>query len=92
MRNKAGRDHRRYVRLSGIAFILKVETDYCGVCLGPLVEDSYPHPMSTSIGHEPPLLVAAREGWVTVIERPEHLLCNLRKGTLTDADGLSTVV
>lgn len=38
-----------------------------------------------SVGHEPPLSVAARDGWLIIAERPEHFLCNMRKGVRDDA-------
>jgi hypothetical protein len=82
--NKAGRDHRRHARKRALVMILRVNPPWCGVCFLPLTDVPYPDPMSTTVGHEPPLSVAAREGWLTVIERPEHKRCNLWKGTLTD--------
>jgi hypothetical protein len=45
----------------------------------------HPDPLFTTIGHEPPLAVAAREGWSVITERPEHLACNLQKGVQDDA-------
>lgn len=78
-------DRRRRVAMAGIALVVHVEADHCGVCLGPLAPDlRHPDPLSTSVGHEPPLAVAQRDGWIVVAERPEHLLCNLRKGERVD--------
>lgn len=78
---------RRKVARAGILLVVKVEATECGICLRPLEPDrSHPDPLATTIGHEPPLAVAAREGWTVAVERPEHLGCNLWKGARPDAE------
>lgn len=77
----------RRVARSSVPFVLTLDLDGCAICGGPLrPEFRAPHPLSSSVGHEPPLAVARRDGWLTVIERPEHLGCNQRKGSRVDAD------
>lgn len=78
--------HRRRVRRARVLLVVRVEASACGVCLQPLTAERYPHPMATTIGHEPPLSVAEREGWTVVAERPEHHRCNKSKGAHTDAE------
>ena len=48
----------------------------------------YPNPASESIGHEPPIAwVSARPEYEgTLVLRPEHLICNKRKGARRDAE------
>ena len=46
----------------------------------------WPDPMAYTVGHEPPLAAAERDGWRIVAERPEHLVCNQRKNVRTDAE------
>jgi hypothetical protein len=77
---------RRKERQAGILLTVKVESDICGVCLEPLTEFKHPHPLSTSLGHEPPLSVAKRDGWLIITERPEHFRCNVIKGARTDVE------
>jgi hypothetical protein len=78
---------RRKARKAGILLVVRVQADYCGVCLGPLVQQAaWPDNRATTVGHEPPLAVAAREGWRVVAERPEHFVCNRRKWARTDAE------
>lgn len=81
---------RRRLAKAGILLVINVSSTECGVCFEPLTDLPYPDPMATSIGHEPPLIIAQREGWTTVVERPEHLICNLRKGERTDCDHAAT--
>ena len=78
--------HKRRAALGGILLIVHVESDVCGVCQEPLTGAAYPDPLSTTIGHEPPLATAKRDGWRVVTERPEHWLCNQRKGARYDID------
>lgn len=78
---------RRRARKAGILLTVKVESDCCGVCSESLsVGLVYPDPQATTVGHEPPLAVATRDGWTVVVERPEHAVCNWRKGIRTDAE------
>ena len=81
----AWRDRRRAAE-AGIALVVKVASDECGVCLQPLTSEPYPHPMSTTIGHEPPISRAAKEGWLIVTQRPEHWACNSRKAAKLDCE------
>lgn len=77
----------RKVAKAGIILVVKVDATECGVCQESLQpERTHPDPLATTVGHEPPLTVAARDGWTVVAERPEHLGCNLRKGVRTDAE------
>jgi hypothetical protein len=76
----------RAARKAGVLLVVKVDADHCGVCLAPLTGETWPHPMSTTVGHEPPLSVAERDGWLVVAERPEHWSCNQAKGARTDAE------
>jgi hypothetical protein len=79
--------HRRKATKAGVPFIIRVATDECGVCLRPIDRSLvFPHPMSLSVGHEPPLSVARAEGWSVVCERSEHLSCNVQKGARLDID------
>jgi len=75
---------RRRTTRVGVLLVVGVDASECGTCLAPLNDVAYPHPMATTVGHEPPLAVAARDGWLVVAERPEHLRCNLRKGDRLD--------
>lgn len=76
---------RRKIAKAGVVFVIAIESEVCGVCGDPLnLEARHPDPLATSVGHEPPLAVAQREGWTVVAERPEHLRCNLRKGDRPD--------
>lgn len=60
-----------------------IEADFCLVCGFPLVSDlRYPHPLSTSVGHEPPISRAR----YFISQRPEHLVCNAMKGTWLDGE------
>jgi hypothetical protein len=70
---------RRRALRAGIVLTVKVTADECGICQKPLTDRPFPDPMSTTIGHEPPVTVAAREGWTVIAERPEHWMCNRRK-------------
>lgn len=72
--------------MGGVLLIVAVDAGHCGVCLAPLTDARYPHPLSTTVGHEPPIAAAARDGWRVVAERPEHWSCNLSKGARTDAE------
>jgi hypothetical protein len=84
-------DRRRRVAKAGIALVIRVDADHCGVCLGPLIEERrHPDPLATSVGHEPPLVIAKRDGWLVVVERPEHLRCNLQKGDRPDGRHAAT--
>lgn len=75
---------RRKARKAGVRRV-RVQASTCGVCLGPLIPAlEWPHPMATTVGHEPPLSRA--EIGSVVIERPEHWSCNVRKGTRTDLE------
>lgn len=72
--------HQRRLAKRGIQFVVFVESDACGVCHKPLYPDAiYPDPKATTVGHEPPLSVAVRDGWRIIAERPEHARCNLWK-------------
>lgn len=78
------RNLRRKARKAGVVAV-RVQSDVCGVCSGPLIAGlQWPHPLSTTVGHEPPLSRAPRGS--TVIERPEHWSCNMHKGTRTDEE------
>lgn len=79
-------EHRRRVRKAGLLMVVRVESDVCGICQRPLVDRPYPDPMSTSVGHEPPLAYCAQNGWLVTAERPEHLICNQRKRTRLDIE------
>lgn len=83
-----GREHvrRRRSAKAGILMVVKVDAAECGVCQRPLTDERSPHPLSTEIGHEPPLKVAKRDGWGVIVERPEHRHCNRRKSDRTDAE------
>ena len=76
----------RQAAQAGILLRVQVEADYCGVCLQALTAEIWPHPLSTTVGHEPPLSVAKRDGWKVVTERPEHWMCNEWKRARTDAE------
>jgi len=69
-----------------LLLVVRVEADYCGVCFGALTTEAAPHPLSTEIGHEPPLAVVMREGWRIAVERPEHRGCNRSKGDKLDCE------
>jgi hypothetical protein len=77
---------RRRARKAGITRIIKADMNGpCAICLRPIDRSlKHPDPMSFSRGHEPPLAWAAANGITESIERPEHLTCNLRKGTRPD--------
>jgi hypothetical protein len=80
-------DRRRRLSRAGILLTITVANEQCGVCLGPLFPElRHPDPLSTSVGHEPPLILAQRQGWTAVVERPEHLRCNLAKGERPDGE------
>lgn len=88
-RRDEGREYENKWRTGKAGVILRIRAfaDECGVCSEALHPDlRHPDPLSTTIGHEPPLSVAAREGWLVVTERYEHLRCNLRKGTRMDCE------
>lgn len=76
----------RRVRRAAISLVVVAELDHCGVCLGPLTAEVWPHPLSTTVGHEPPLARAAADGWRIVVERPEHWSCNQRKWAKLDCE------
>ena len=76
---RAGYEAKRRAAKAGVLLTVKVESDVCGVCQRPLDGD-------VSIGHEPPLAVARREGWSIVCERPEHLGCNVSKRDRLDTE------
>jgi hypothetical protein len=78
-------ERRRTTRL-GVALVIRLNDDLCGVCLAPLTVEAWPSPLATTIGHEPPLSIVRREGWTVVVERPEHLICNQRKSGRLDAE------
>lgn len=78
------RDRRRGA--TSDVLVVEVQSDTCGVCMGPLTGARFPERLSTSVGHEPPLAVALRDGWRIVTARPEHLVCNQRKSDRTDAE------
>jgi hypothetical protein len=75
---------KRRMAKAGIILVVKVDSADCGVCFTPLIDVPYPDPQATTVGHEPPLSVAIREGWRIIVERPEHLRCNLQKGSRMD--------
>lgn len=78
---------KRRVAKAGVVLTIQIVSLDCGVCFHQLRPDlSHPHPLSTSVGHEPPLSVVAREGWTVIVERPEHLQCNLSKGERQDCE------
>lgn len=83
---KRRRKLRRRAAQHGIVMVISIHATECGVCQRPLTKKRFPHPMSTTIGHEPPLATASRDGWIVVVERPEHYRCNLAKGIKTDAE------
>lgn len=79
--------HRRRVRKRGVVLVIRIASDICGVCLDPLYPDlRHGHPLATTVGHEPPLSVASRDGWLVVTERPEHAACNKRKKVRLDCE------
>lgn len=80
------RENRRETRKAGVLLVVEVQADHCGVCQRPLTSLPYPDPMSTTVGHEPPLAVACRDGWLIVATRPEHWGCNMRKSDRMDVD------
>jgi len=81
--------HRHRARKRGVLIVREISSA-CGVCGRSLLcELRWPHPMATTVGHEPPLS-RATPGSV-VVERPEHWSCNSRKGTRTDAELRSLV-
>jgi hypothetical protein len=60
-----------------------VESSTCAVCRLPLVPDAPRRSrLMTTVGHEPPLSRAL----LYSVERPEHLVCNLSKGTRLDSE------
>jgi hypothetical protein len=78
---------RRMVYKAGVVLTIKVKSDVCGVCQGPLspTADRW-DPLFTTVGHEPPITIAARDGWQVITERPEHWRCNFLKGTRLDTE------
>lgn len=80
------RTRARRRRRAGILLAVRVSSDLCGICQEPLTARRFPDPLSTTIGHEPPLAVAAREGWRVITERPEHWACNRRKSDHLDME------
>jgi hypothetical protein len=91
---RAASDRRR-LRLKDMTvgvFTIHVASPDCGVCLNPLTEERWPHPMATSFGHEPPVVAIARDGWRVMAVRPEHLICNQRKSGRTDAEMIAAIV
>jgi hypothetical protein len=80
-------NHRRRERHAGIRLVFPLTGSNCYVCHQPLhPELSYPHPMSTSIGHEPPLAKLKKLGQDWCYVRPEHLTCNVQKQARTDSE------
>jgi hypothetical protein len=79
--------HRRRGRKANVLLFVRVDSNDCGVCLQAIDPTArWPDPMSRTVGHEPPLAAAERDGWRVVAERPEHLRCNQRKQSKTDAE------
>lgn len=76
--------HQRAAIEAGAILVVAIDSDHCGVCQEPLTNRCYPDPLSTSVGHEPPLAYVAANGWRVIATRPEHLRCNLRKGDRPD--------
>jgi len=74
---------RRRSRAAGATLVIRSSGGDCGVCSQLLTDARWPDPKATTIGHEPPLSRLAALGHPPVLERPEHLICNLRKGTRT---------
>lgn len=66
--------------------VVRVLSTTCAICLAPLTDEVFPHPLATTIGHEPPLVVVRRLSLTRVVERPEHWECNRAKGVKTDAE------
>ena len=77
---------RRKALKNGVLLRVQVASEVCGVCQQALTTESYPDPLSTTLGHEPPLARAAQDGWLVIAERPEHLRCNLRKHAKLDCE------
>lgn len=78
--------HNRRRRIDDLSVIVLQDwSNACGVCGGELVPSArFPSPLSTSIGHEPPIAYARREDSSIITERYEHWGCNRRKGVLPD--------
>lgn len=78
--------NRRRAFKKGVLLTVHVESEVCGVCEEPLTDRQWPDPLATTVGHEPPLAVVAREGWLIVTERPEHFVCNMWKKDRLDME------
>jgi len=82
----------RRVRKAGVTKTIRFDSDICSVptCQTLLVPGvKFPHPMSTTIGHEPPLSRLSELGVTTVTERPEHWICNQHKSARLDSELLA---
>lgn len=84
----AARTRRRRAAKAGVVITVYISSVCCvPTCLLPLVPTAvWPDPNATTIGHEPPLSRAKGLGVTTVIERPEHWVCNSMKHTKLDSE------
>jgi len=81
--------HKRRERKVGAKITIHQISDICCVptCGKPLLPNlKFPDPMSTTIGHEPPLSRLGELGVTTVTERPEHWICNQHKHNKLDSE------
>jgi len=84
---RAEYNRARRVRRTGIETVIRMDSTSCALCHMALNPKAvFPDPMSTTIGHEPPLSRLEEMGATMVIERPEHLKCNLIKGSKLDSE------